>query len=67
MPEGYPSEKSIVQDIDSVVDKAYLRIFEAQGIVVPHLGTRCGHQNDWSIGQLSWVGKMIKNEEFHRK
>ena len=29
LPEGYPSAKRIVQDIDCVVDKACLRIFEA--------------------------------------
>ena len=67
LPEGYPSAKRIVQDVDCVVDEAYLRIFEAQGIVVPHLGTRRGRRNDRSIGQLPRGGKMIKKEEFHRK
>ena len=52
---------------DRVVDEAYLRIFEAQGIVVPHLGTRHGRRNDRSIGQLPRGGKMIKTEEFQRK
>ena len=67
MPEGYPSAKRIVQDIDRIVDETYMRIFEAQGIIVPHLGTRRGRQNDRSIGQLPRQGKMIKKEEFHRK
>ena len=34
LPEGYPSAKRIVQEIDSIADEAYLRIFEARGIVV---------------------------------
>ena len=48
--------KRIVQDINRVVDYAYLRIFEAQGIVVPHIGTRRGQRNDLSTGQLPHGG-----------
>ena len=66
LSEGYPSAKRIVQDIYRVVDYAYLRIFEAQGIVVPHLRTRRGQQNDLSTGQLPCGGKMIK-KEFQQK
>ena len=52
--------KRIVQDIDCVVDIAYLRIFESLGIVVPHLRTRLSHQNDLTIGQLTQGGWKTK-------
>ena len=67
LPEGYPSAKRIVQDIDRVVDKAYLRIFHARDIVVPSLGTRRGRQYERSIVQLPRGGKMKKKKEFGKK
>ena len=62
-PEGYPSAQRIQQDIDRVVDEAYLEIFPARGIVVPVFGTRRSQRYEQSIVQLPHGGKM-KQKEF---
>ena len=67
MPEGYPSVKRIVPDIDRVVDEAYLRIFHARGVVVPGLGTRRGRRYEQSIVQLPRGGKMKKKRISKKK
>ena len=64
LPEGYPSAQIIQQDIDRVVDEAYLQIFHARGIVVPGLGTRRGRRYERSIVQIPRGGKTEKNKDF---
>ena len=67
MPEGFPSAQRIQEDIDRVVDEAYLRIFHAQGIVVPGLGTRRGRRYERSNVQRPRGGKTEKNKKFQKK
>ena len=50
-----------------VVEEAYLKIFQAKGVVVPNLGTRRGRRNDLGLGRLPRGGIMKKNKEFKKK
>ena len=52
LPEGFPLSYHIVKDIDCVVEEAYIKISQATGVVVPHLGTRCEQRYDLGLNQL---------------
>ena len=42
------------------MEEAYIKIFQAIGVVVPHLGTRHGQRYDLGLNQLPYAGIMIK-------
>ena len=65
--DGFPSSSRIVQDIDRVVDKVYLKIFKYWGTIVSHLRTRQGWRNNLGIPNLPQGEKMKKNKNFKKK
>ena len=66
-PDGYPSSRHIIEDIDRVVDKVYLKIFKYWGTIVSHLRTRQGWRNNLGIPNLPQGEKMKKNKNFKKK
>ena len=66
LPEVLPLSYRIVEDIDCVVEEAYIKIFQAKGVVVPHLGTRHGWRYDLGLNQLPQGGIMKKNRIYKK-
>ena len=52
LSQGFAPSCHIVEDTDCVVDETYIKIFQAKGVLVRHLGTRRERRYDIGLNQL---------------
>ena len=66
-PDGFPSSKRIVEDVEKVIYENLFKIYEARGAVVKGLGTRRGRRNDLGLQSLPRGGKFKKKTHLVKK
>ena len=62
LPEEFLPSYRVVEDIDRVVEEAYIKIAQAKRVIVPHLGIRRGQRYDLGLNQLPQGGIMKKQQ-----
>ena len=58
-PEGIPSSKRIMQDINYIVDYVLLKIVEVRRVTVPRLSSRAGKRKGIGSNGLSFLIDLV--------